>query len=100
MATAPPPRRPWLLIGASVVLAVLLVYVVVGAYMPSRQHAAGLEAEIRDVYRREAELQGQLEQARARADQLQKQLRALAGERDALVLRVTDLERALLKRSR
>ncbi len=100
MEIAPPVRQPWLLIAASVILAVLLVYVVVGAYMPSRQHAAGLEAEIREVYRNEADLQGQLDQALKRADQLQKQLSALASERDALVLRVRDLERALLRRQR
>jgi septal ring factor EnvC (AmiA/AmiB activator) len=88
------------LIAASVILAILLVYVVVGAYMPSRQHAAGLEAEIREVYRKEAALQAQLDQTLKRAGLLEKQLSALASERDALVLRIRDLERALLNRRR
>jgi hypothetical protein len=98
MAFAPPPRRPWFLIGASVVLALLLVYVIVGAYMPSRQHLASLEAEVQAVYRKEADLQGRLEQAQQRTTQLQKELSAITGERDALVLRIRELERALLKR--
>ena len=63
MASAPPRGRPWLLIASALVLLVMLVYVLLGAYLPSRQRLADLEAELRGVYQKEAELQTQLAQA-------------------------------------
>lgn len=36
--------KPWLLVAASALLAVLLLYVFFGAYLPARQHGARLES--------------------------------------------------------
>ncbi len=93
---APPARRPWLLIGASLVLAALLAYVLFGAYIPSRQHMAGLEREIKEVYQKEVELQTQLAQALQRQTMLQQQVTALTAERDALARRAEELDQQLV----
>lgn len=86
---------PWLLVIASVLLAVLLLYVLFAGYLPAKQRVARLEAELRDVYRREAELQTRLAQQEQRHALREQQLLALTAERDALVKRLEDLEREL-----
>jgi len=86
---------PWLLVVASLLLAVLLLYVLFAGYLPARQRVARLEAELRDVYRREAELQTRLAQQEQRHALREQQLVALTAERDALVKRLEDLEREL-----
>jgi predicted Holliday junction resolvase-like endonuclease len=83
---------PWLLVAGSLLLVVLIVYVVFGAYVPTKQRVALLEAELKQVYHREAELQTKLlqeEQASALRE------KALATERDELVRRADDLQRQL-----
>src|SRR5438309_8862453 len=55
MDGAPPIRRPWMLIAAALVLLSMLAYVLVGAYLPSRQRMAGLEIELKDLYQKGAE---------------------------------------------
>src|SRR2546430_17738101 len=98
MDGAPPIRRPWMLIAAALVLLSMLAYVLVGAYLPSRQRMAGLEIELKDLYQKEAELQTQLAQALQKSTMLQQQVGALAAERDALLRRTRELEQGLRKR--
>jgi len=98
MDGAPPSRRPWMLIAAALVLLIMLAYVLLGAYLPSRQRMAGLEIELKDVYQKEAELQTQLAQALQKGTVLQQQVAALAAERDALLRRTRELEQELLRK--
>lgn len=98
MDGAPPIRRPWMLIAAALVLLIMLAYVLLGAYLPSRQRMAGLEIELKDLYQKEAELQTQLAQALQKSTMLQQQVGALAAERDALLRRTRELEQELRKR--
>ncbi len=95
MDRAAPARRPWLLVAAALALAVLLAYVLLGAYIPSRQRLAGLEAEIKEVYQKEADLQAQLAQSLQRIALLQQQVTALTAERDGLLQRAQALEQEL-----
>src|SRR5574337_1391875 len=95
MDAAPPAGRPWLLIAAALVLAGVLAYVLLGAYIPSRHRMAGLEAEIKEVYQKEADLQTQLARSLQRNELLQQQLAALAAERAGLVRLTQELEQEL-----
>ncbi len=94
-ADAPRARLPWLLVAASVLLALLLAYTLFGAYLPAKRRVASLERELRDVYAREAELQTKV----ARSDQTyslrEQQLVAVTAERDALAKRMDELEKEL-----
>ena len=93
MADAPRAKLPWMLVAASVVLLVLLLYVVLGSWVPAKQRIARLEIELKEVYAREAVLQTRLaQQNQGGRDQ---QLGALRAERDALARRVAELEREL-----
>jgi septal ring factor EnvC (AmiA/AmiB activator) len=92
---APRARLPWLLVAASVLLALLLAYTLFGAYLPARRRVASLERELKDVYAREAELQTKVaknEQSHALREQ---QLLAVTAERDALARRMEELENEL-----
>jgi type II secretory pathway component PulM len=62
MADRPPATFPWLLIAASVLLVLVILYVLFVGYLPAKQRIAGLEAELKDLYRREAELQTKIAQ--------------------------------------
>ena len=88
MADATKRRLPWLLVSASLLLAVLLGYTLFVGYLPAKQRIAGLERELKDVYAREADLD-------TRQAQRERQLQALTAERDALVQRMVELERDL-----
>jgi septal ring factor EnvC (AmiA/AmiB activator) len=74
-------------------LAALLLYVFFAAYLPAKQRIARLEAEIRDVYAREATLQNKLVQQDQRHELRERQVRALMAERDALARRLEALQR-------
>lgn len=87
----PRSRLPWLLVAASMLFAVLLVYVFFAAYLPVRQHVVRLEAELRELYAREAALQTRLAQQELR----EQQTTAVAAERDALATRLEEVEREL-----
>ena len=95
MTDTPLARLPWLLVAASVLLALLLAYTLFGAYLPAKRRVNSLERELREVYAREAELQTKV----ARSDQSQalreQQLIAVSAERDALARRLEELEREL-----
>lgn len=78
-------------------LALLLLYVLFAGYFPAKQRVARLEAEVKDVYAREAALQNQLEQLQ-RGGPGDRQLQALIAERDVLARRVETLQRELNSR--
>ena len=84
-----------MLVAGSAMLALLLFYVLFAAYFPARQRVARLEAEVKDVYAREAALQNQLEQQQQRGALGERQVQALIAERDALASRVETLQREL-----
>jgi septal ring factor EnvC (AmiA/AmiB activator) len=93
-------RVPWLLVAGSTMLVVLLLYVFFAAYLPAKQRIARLEAEIKDVYAREAALQTQLAQHEQRVVARERQTQALTAERDALARRLETLQRELAARRR
>jgi septal ring factor EnvC (AmiA/AmiB activator) len=93
-------RLPWLLVAGSALLALLLVYVIFGAYLPAKKRIASLEAEIKDVYAREAVLQNRLAQQEHRHALRDQQMTALVAEREALARRLEDLQRELERGSR
>jgi hypothetical protein len=95
-----PGRPPWFLIASNLVFAALLAYVLFGGYLPARQRETRLEAELREVYAREAALQSRLAQLDKRQTSRDQQAGALRAERDALARRVEDLERQLAGRRR
>jgi septal ring factor EnvC (AmiA/AmiB activator) len=86
---------PWLLIAASAVLAVLVLYVVFAGFLPAKERAEGLEAELRALYGQEAKLHERLAQMEQQQIQREAQLRALRAERDELARRVAELEQRL-----
>ena len=88
-------KTPWTLVGACVLLLGLVGYLLFGAYMPSKQHIAQLEAEIRDVSAREALLRSQIGQQGKEHALREQQLAAVTAERDALTKRMEELEAEL-----
>ena len=92
MADRSTARIPWFLVAASVVLLLLVLYVLFVGYLPSRQRVAGLEAELKDLYKREADLQTRIAQQDQRRE---RQISALTSERDTLLRRLEELERLL-----
>jgi septal ring factor EnvC (AmiA/AmiB activator) len=90
---------PWLLVAGSALLAALLLYVFFAAYLPAKQRIARLEAELKDVYAREAALQNKLAQQEHRDALRDRQMNALVVERDALARRLEDLQRELTGRA-
>ena len=96
-----PPRGPfpWLLAASAFLFAVLLLYVLLGAYVPTKQRAARLEAELKEVYRREAALQNRIAQQEQRFSTRDQQINALVAERDTLARRVDELQRELAGRA-
>ena len=88
------PRRPWLLVVASLML-VVLVAVVWGKWAESRNEADQLRAETKQVYREAEGLRTQAVQAEQRAAlaeqrvaQLEQQMRSLRAERGDLLQRM------------
>jgi septal ring factor EnvC (AmiA/AmiB activator) len=94
---ADPPRGPlpWLLVAASALLLVIVLFLFFGAYLPGRQQLARLEAELQAVYAREAQLQSQLEQHKKAQALREQQGTSLTAERDALTRRIEELEKEL-----
>ena len=92
-----PPRGaiPWLLVIASVLLLVIVLYLLFGAYLPTKNRIARLEAELRDVYTREAQIQTRLARETERGAQREQRLAAFTAERDALAKKVDQLEREI-----
>jgi len=92
---APRARLPWLLVAASILLALLLAYTLFGAYLPAKRRVASLEREVRDVYAREAELQTKVARSEQTHALREQQLIAVSAERDGLARRLEELEREL-----
>ena len=76
-------------------LALLLLYVFFAAYLPAKGRIARLEAEIRDVYGREAALQNQIAQEERRQELRERQVQSLMAEREVLTKRLDALQREL-----
>jgi len=95
VADRPVSKLPWLLVAASMLLVALILYLLFVGYLPAKQRAAGLEAELKDLYKREAELETKLAQQDQRHALRERQNAALAAERDSLMRRLEDLERQL-----
>jgi len=91
----PRARLSWTLVAASVLFAVLLLYVMFGGYLPAKQRVTDLERELKALYQREAELQTKLHQQEELDALRERQLAALSAERDALVKRLEELEHEL-----
>jgi hypothetical protein len=86
-------RLPWMLVAAGVLLVAVVLYLFFGAYLPAKRRVLTLEAELRDLYAREAQLQSQIVQHEQRHLVREQQLAAFAAERDALARRLEQLER-------
>jgi septal ring factor EnvC (AmiA/AmiB activator) len=95
VADRPNARIPWFLVAASIVLLLLVLYVLFVGYLPSKQRVAGLEAELKDLYKREAELQTRIAQQDQRYALRERQISALTTERDTLIRRLEELEKLL-----
>jgi septal ring factor EnvC (AmiA/AmiB activator) len=95
VADRPIARIPWFLVAASTVLLLLVLYVLFVGYLPSKQRVAGLEAELKDLYKREAELQTKLAQQDQRSALRERQLTQVTTERDTLLRRLEELEKLL-----
>jgi len=95
VADRPNARIPWFLVAASLVLLLLVLYVLFVGYLPSRQRLAGLEAELKDLYKREAELQTKIAQQEQRSALRDRQIAQLTSERDTLIRRLEELEKLL-----
>jgi len=89
------PGVPWLLVAGSVLLVALFLYIMFGAYLPAKRRVAGLEAELKGLYAREAALRTRLAQQEHRDKLRDQQMAALTAERDALALRLQDVAREL-----
>jgi septal ring factor EnvC (AmiA/AmiB activator) len=92
-------RVPWLLVAGSALLLLILLYLLFAAYLPAKQRIASLEAELKDLYGREAALQNQLAQQERRHALRDQQMTALVAEREALARRLEDLQRELAGRA-
>lgn len=86
---------PWLLVAASVLLLVIILYLFFAAYLPAKQRLARLEAELKQVYAREAQLQTMLAQQEKMQALRQQQTASVSAERDQLMRRIDTLEREL-----
>ena len=95
MADRPRATIPWLLVAASVLLVAIVLYLLFGAYLPTQQRLVQIEAELREVYAREAQLLTRLERDTRQGGVRDQQLAAFTAERDALARRVEELEREL-----
>jgi septal ring factor EnvC (AmiA/AmiB activator) len=95
VADRPRPQLPWLLVAASALLLVIVLYLFFAAYLPAKQRLAGLEAELKQVYTREADLQTKLAQQEKTYALREQQGTALTAERDALARRIEELEKEL-----
>lgn len=95
MADRPNTKIPWFLVAASVVLLLLVLYVLFVGYLPAKQRVVSLEAELKDLYKREADLQTRIAQQDQRYALRERQISALTTERDTLIRRLEELEKLL-----
>jgi hypothetical protein len=95
VADRPGTSLPWLLVAASVLLLLITLYLFFGAYLPARQRVARLEAELKDMYGREALLQTRLAQMEKTQTSREQQAGSFSAERAQLTRRIGELEREL-----
>jgi septal ring factor EnvC (AmiA/AmiB activator) len=95
VADRPNTKIPWFLVAASMVLLLLVLYVLFVGYLPAKQRVAGLEAELKDLYKRENDLQTRISQQDQRYALRERQISALTTERDTLIRRLEELEKLL-----
>src|SRR4030095_11871857 len=91
VADQPGTKIPWLLVAASVVLVLVALYLLFVGYLPAKQRIAGLEANLKDLYKREADLQMKIAQQEQRHSFRERQISALTSERDTLLRRLQAL---------
>ncbi len=89
------PQLPWMLVAASVLLLAIVLYLFFGAYLPAKKQMARLDAELKQVYARETQLQTKLDQQEKTYALREQQLNAVTAERDALAKRIEELEKQL-----
>jgi septal ring factor EnvC (AmiA/AmiB activator) len=87
------PRRPWLLIAAALLLA-LLSAVLWAKWADSRDRAERLQAELKQLYAETEAIRLQATRAQQRITQLERDLRALEAERAAAAAPARDPKRA------
>lgn len=85
------PRRPWALLSAALLLAILVV-VLWTKWSESRTEARELRAELRQVYVEAESLRTQAVQAQQRVSLLEQQVRAFSAEREQILRRLEALE--------
>jgi len=73
----------------------ILVYTLLGAYIPAKRRAASLEKELRALYAQEAELHTKVAQNENRQTLRDQQLIAVTRERDALARKLQEVQREL-----
>lgn len=90
------PRRPWLLVVASILLAGLAAWTGF-QWREARDQEAGLRAELTQVYLEAEQLRAQASQSQQRVSLLEKQVMALSAERESTIKRLEELEAELAR---
>ncbi|MBI2155105.1 MAG: hypothetical protein HYV92_08780 [Candidatus Rokubacteria bacterium] len=88
------PRRPWLLIIASLLLAVLAAWTSY-QWRQARDQEIKLRSEVKQVYLEAEQLRALASQSQQRVSLLEKQVMALSAEREATTKRLEELEAEL-----
>ncbi len=90
------PRRPWLLIIASLLLAALATWTGF-QWKKGADQEMKLRAELKQVYLEAEQLRAQAAQSQQRVSLLEKQVMALSAEREATTKRIEELEAELTR---
>ena len=88
------PRRPWLLIIASLLLAGLATWTGF-QWKKGAEQEMKLKAEVKQVYLEAEQLRAQAAQAQQRVSLMEKQVMTLSAEREATTKRIEELEAEL-----
>ena len=88
------PRRPWLLIIASLLLAAIAAWTGV-QWKQARDYEGKLRAEMKQVYLEAEQIRTLAAQSQQRVSLLEKQVMALSAEREATTKRLEELEAEL-----
>jgi type II secretory pathway component PulM len=95
VADRPRATVSWMLAASSALLLVIVLYLLFGAYLPTKKRITRLEVELKDVYAREAQLQTRAAKEAEKSKQGDQQVTALTAEREALTKKVEELEKEL-----
>jgi septal ring factor EnvC (AmiA/AmiB activator) len=91
-----PSRRPWLLIIASLLFAVLSTWTGF-QWKRGAEQETKLRAELKQVYLEAEQIRAQAAQSQQRVSLLEKQVMTLSAEREATTKRIEELEAELAK---